>query len=159
MRPSAIFAIALLLTACGVARPVLDQDNTKTEVKTVEVPVHDTAYVQLPVYVEKVATLDTASVLENSFARSAAVVASGVLHHSLETKAISLPVPVESKIVYKDSIVFRDRIQTVTQEVEKPLSGWQKAKLRVGGICFFVIIIYGIYLILHFIHNLKSFKL
>lgn len=159
MKPSAIFAIALLLTACGVARPVLDQDNTKTEVKTVEVSVHDTAYVQLPVYVEKVATLDTASVLENSFARSAAVVASGVLHHSLETKAISLPVPVESKIVYKDSIVFRDRIQTVTQEVEKPLSGWQQAKLRVGGVCFFLIILYGLYLIIKIIYNLNLKKL
>lgn len=159
MKPSAIFAIALLLSACGVARPVLDQDNTKTEVKTVEVPVHDTAYVQLPVYVEKVATLDTASVLENSFARSAAVVASGVLHHSLETKAISLPVPVESKIVYKDSIVFRNRIQTVTQEVEKPLSGWQQAKLRVGGVCFFLIILYGLYLIIKFIYNLNLKKL
>lgn len=159
MKPSAIFAIALLLSACGVARPVLDQDNTKTEVKTVEVPVHDTAYVQLPVYVEKVATLDTASVLENSFARSAAVVASGVLHHSLETKAISLPVPVESKIVYKDSIVFRDRIQTVTQEVEKPISGWQQAKLLVGGVCFFLIILYGLYLIIKFIYNLNLKKL
>lgn len=159
MKPSAIFAFALLLTTCGVARPVLDQDNTKVEVKTVEEPVHDTAYVQLPVYVEKVATLDTASVLENSFARSAAVVASGVLHHSLETKAISLPVPVESKIVYKDSIVFRDRIQTVTQEVEKPLSGWQQAKLRVGGVCFLLIILYGLYLIIKFIYNLNLKKL
>ena len=159
MRTSVIFVFALLLSACGVARPVLDQDNTTTEVRTVEVPVHDTAYVQLPVYVEKVATLDTASVLENSFARSAAVVASGVLHHSLETKAISLPVPVESKIVYKDSVVFRDRIQTVTQEVEKPLSGWQQAKLRVGGVCFLLIILYGLYLIIKFIYNLNLKKL
>ena len=159
MKPSAILAFALLLSACGVARPVLDQDNTKVEVNTVEVPVHDTAYVQLPVYVEKVATLDTASVLENSFARSAAVVTSGVLHHSLETLPVTLPVPVESKIVYKDSIVFRDRIQTVTREVEKPLSGWQQAKLRVGGVCFLLIILYGLYLIIKFIYNLNLKKL
>ena len=159
MKPSILLAFALLLSACGVARPVLDQDNTKVEVKTVEVPVHDTAYVQLPVYVEKVATLDTASVLENSFARSSAVVTSGVLHHSLETIPVTLSVPVESKIVYKDSIVFRDRIQTVTQDVEKPLSGWQQAKLRVGGICFLLIILYGLYLIIKFIYNLNLKKL
>ena len=159
MRTSVIFAFALLLSACGVARPVLEQDNTKVEVHTVEVPVHDTAYFALPVEVEKVVTRDTASVLENSVARSSALIVDGLLHHSLETKALSLPVPVESKIVYKDSIVFRDRVQTVTQEVEKPLTGWQKAKLRVGGICLFIIIIYTIYLILHFIINLKSFKL
>lgn len=159
MKPSILLAFALLLSACGVARPVLDQDNTKVEVNTVEVPVHDTAYVQLPVYVEKVATLDTASVLENSFARSSAVVTSGVLHHSLETIPVTLSVPVESKIVYKDSIVFRDRIQTVTQDVEKPLSGWQQAKLRVGGICFLLIILYGLYLIIKFIYNLNLKKL
>ena len=159
MKPSAIFVIALLLTACGVARPVLDRDNTKVEVKSVVERVVDTAYVPLPVEVERVTTLDTASVLENSVARSSAVVAAGVLHHSLETKAISLPVPVESKIVYKDSIVFRDRVQTVTKEVEKPLSGWQQAKLRVGGICFLLIILYGLYLIYHFIYKPNSSKL
>ena len=155
MKPSILLAFALLLSACGVARPVLDQDNTKVEVKTVEVPVHNTAYVQLPVYVEKVATLDTASVLENSFARSSAVVASGVLHHSLETLPVMLPVPVESKIVYKDSLVFRDRVQTVTVEVPRKLTGWQQAKLRVGGVCFLLIILYGLYLIIKFIYNLK----
>lgn len=159
MKPSAIFAIALLLTACGVARPVLDQDNTKVEVKTVVERVVDTAYVELPVLVEKVATLDTASVLENKYARSAALVAGGVLHHSLETKSVPVPVKVESKIVYKDSIVFRDRLQTVTKEVEKPLSGWQQAKLRVGGVCFLLIILYGLYLIIHFIYKPNSSKL
>ncbi len=159
MKPSAIFAIALLLTACGVARPVLDRDNTTTEVKTVVERVVDTAWVPLPVEVEKVATLDTLSRIENRLAVSTAVVSGGVLRHSLETKAISLPVPVESKIVYKDSIVFRDRVQTLTVEVEKPLTGWQKAKQKVGGICFLLIILYGLYLIIHFIYKPNSSKL
>ena len=159
MKPSAIFVTALLLTACGVARPVLDRDNTRVEVKTVVERVTDTAYVELPVYVERVETLDTLSFLENRLAVSKAVVSGGVLHHSLETKAISLPVPVESKIVYKDSIVFRDRVQTVTKEVEKPLSGWQQAKLRVGGVCFLLIILYGLYLIFHFIYKPNLFTL
>ena len=159
MKTSTILFIAILLPACGVVRPVLDQDNTKVEVHTVEVPVHDTAYVQLPVYVEKVATLDTVSVLENTFARSSAVVTTGVLHHSLETLPVTLPIPVDSKIVYRDSVVFRDRLQTMTVEVEKPLTRWQKAKQKVGGICLLLIILYGLYLIIHFIYNLKSFKL
>jgi len=159
MKPSAIFVIALLLTACGVARPVLDQDNTKVEVKTVVERVVDTAYVELPVIVERVATLDTASVLENKYSRSAALVTGGVLHHSLETKSAPVPVQVESKIVYKDSIVFRDRVQTMTVEVEKPLTGWQKAKQKVGGICFLLIILYGLYLIIHFIYKPNSSKL
>ena len=76
MKPSATLAFTLLLTACGVARPVLESDNTKVEVKTVVRTVTDTAYIELPVIVEKVATLDTASVLENKYAKSEALVTS-----------------------------------------------------------------------------------
>ena len=159
MRASILLIIAFLLTACGVARPVLDQDNTKVEVKTVVERVVDTAYVELPVIVEKIATLDTVSVLENKYAKSAATVSGGVLTHSLETKPVREPVKVEKQIVYRDSTVYRNRIQTVTKEVEKPLTGWQQAKLRVGGVCFFLIILIGLYFILSFILNLKIFKL
>ena len=159
MKPSAIFVIALLLTACGVARPVLDRDNTKVEVHVEREFVHDTAYVELPVEVERVATLDTVSFLENRLAVSTACVSGGVLRHSLETKAVALPVPVEKEIVYRDSLVYRDRVQTVTVEVDRPLSGWQKAKLRVGGVCFFLIILYGLYLIIHFIYKPNLFTL
>ena len=159
MKPSAFFALALCLSACGVARPIQESDNTKVEVKTVVERVVDTAYVELPVIVEKVATLDTTSLLENKYAKSEAVVSGGILHHSLETKPVKEPVQVETKIVYRDSIVFRDRIQTQTVEVEKKLSGWQQAKLRVGGFCFFLIILIGLYFILSFIYNLNLKKL
>ena len=155
MKPSAIFACAICLSACGVARPVQESDNTRVEVKTVVERVVDPAYVELPVIVEKVATLDTSSVLENKYAKSAASVSGGVLTHSLETKPVKEPVAVENQIVYRDSTVYRDRIQTVTVEVEKKLSGWQQAKLRVGGFCFFLVLIAGLYLIISFIHNLK----
>ena len=157
MKTSAVLAFALLLTACGVARPVLDQDNTKTEVKTVVEHVVDTAYVQLPVIVEKVATLDTVSVLENVYATSAAVVSGGVLKHSLETKPVSVPVRVEKEIVYRDSTVFRDRVQTVTVEVERKLTGWQQAKQRVGGFCFFALLLIAIYYLIKLFLNLKLF--
>lgn len=157
MKTSAVLAFALLLTACGVARPVLDQDNTKTEVKTVVEHVVDTAYVQLPIIVEKVATLDTASVLENVYATSAAVVSGGVLKHSLETKPVSVPVRVEKEIVYRDSTVFRDRVQTLTVEVERKLTGWQQAKQRVGGFCFFALLLIAIYYLTKLFLNLKLF--
>ncbi len=155
MKPSAILAFALLLSACGVARPVLESDNTKVEVKVVEKIVKDTAWFQVPVIVEKVATLDTASVLENKYAKSEAVVAGGVLHHSLQTKPVREPVSIETKEIVRDSIVYRDRVQTVTVEVEKKLSGWQQAKMKVGGVCFILIILIGLYFIYSFISNLK----
>jgi F420-dependent methylenetetrahydromethanopterin dehydrogenase len=79
MKPSALLAFALILAACGTARPVLESDSTRVEVKTVVEKIIDTAYVELPVIVEKVATLDTASILENKYAKSEAIVSGGVL--------------------------------------------------------------------------------
>ena len=155
MKASTLLFFTLLLSACGVARPVLESDNTKVEVKVVEKIVKDTAWFELPVIVEKVATLDTASVLENKYAKSEAVVSGGVLYHSLQTKPVREPVSVESKEIVRDSIVYRDRIQTKTVEVEKKLTGWQQAKMTVGGICFILIILIGLYLIYSFISNLK----
>ena len=155
MKASTLLLFTLLLTACGVARPVLESDNTKVEVKVVEKIVKDTAWFELPVIVEKVATLDTASVLENKYAKSEAVVSGGVLHHSLQTKPVREPVSVESKETVRDSIVYRDRIQTKTVEVETKLTLWQQAKMKVGGVCFILIILIGLYFIYSFISNLK----
>ena len=155
MKASTLLFFTLCLTACGVARPVLESDNTKVEVKVVEKIVKDTAWFELPVIVEKVASLDTASVLENKYAKSEAVVTGGVLHHSLQTKPVREPVSVESKEIVRDSIVYRNRIQTRTVEVEKKLTWWQQAKMKVGGICFILIILIGLYFIYSFISNLK----
>lgn len=136
--------------ACSTVRQLPSTDSTKVEVRTETVTVHDTAYVELPVIIEKVATLDTTSTLENKFARSEAYVSAGILSHTLETKPVQLPVQVETKIVYKDSLVYRDRVQTQTVEVEKKLTAWQQAKMKLGSVALLLIglaIIYLIYLI------------
>jgi hypothetical protein len=136
--------------ACSTVRQLPSTDSTKVEVRTETVTVHDTAYVELPVIIEKVATLDTTSTLENKFARSEASVSAGILSHTLETKPVQLPVQVETKIVYKDSLVYRDRVQTQTLEVEKKLTAWQQAKMKLGSVAILLIglaIIYLIYLI------------
>ena len=148
MKPSALLAIALILTACGTVRPTLSQDSTRVEVKTVVETVHDTAYVQLPVIVERVATLDTTSVLENKYAKSAAMVSGGVLTHSLETKPIKEPVSVEKQIVYRDTLVYRDRVVTETVEVEKKLSAWQSFKMKAGGFSIVLLLIVILYTII-----------
>ena len=136
--------------ACSTVRQLPSTDSTKVEVRTETVTVHDTAYVELPVIIEKVATLDTTSTLENKFARSEASVSAGILSHTLETKPVQLPFQVETKIVYKDSLVYRDRVQTQTVEVEKKLTAWQQAKMKLGSVALLLIglaIIYLIYLI------------
>ena len=159
MRTSTILLFALLLSACGVARPVLDRDNTKVEVRTAVERVTDTAWISLPVEVTRVETLDTVSVLENKFARSSAVVSAGVLRHSLETLPVSLPVEVEKEIVFRDSLVYRDRVVSVPVEVERPLSLWQRFVLRYGGVCICLLAIYAIYLIFNFFYKTNLFKL
>ena len=155
MKPSALLAIALCLSACGTARPVLESDSTRVEVKTVVETIHDTAYVQLPVIVERVATLDTASLLENKFAKSAAFVSGGVLTHSLETKPAKEPVAVEKQIVYRDSLVYRDRVVTETVEVEKKLSVWQTFKMKAGGFSIVILLIVILYTIFNNFLKLK----
>ena len=156
MKTSTILCFTLLLYACGVARPVLDSDNTKVEVKTVEKIVTDTAYVQIPVIVEKVVTMDTLSLLENKYAKSEAMVSGGVLTHTLETKPGKEPVEVQHKETQRDSTTTRTIIRTRTISVEKKLSPWQQIKLDIGGISIILLILSGLYIILSQTLNLKS---
>ena len=149
MKASIFLLLALGVVACGTVRPVTGVDSTKVEVHTETRYVHDTAFVELPVIIEKVATLDTTSTLENTYAKSEAVVANGILCHSLETKPVSVPVKVETKEVVRDSIVFRDRVQTQTIEVEKKLNWWQKLKLKAGGIFLLLTLIGIVYIIVN----------
>ena len=159
MKSSISLLLALGVVACGTVRPVTGVDSTKVEVHTETVIQHDTAYVELPVIVEKVATLDTTSTLENTYAKSEATVTAGILRHSLETKPVSIPVKVETKTVYKDSLVFRDRVQTQTVEVEKKLNWWQNLKLKAGGL-FLILTLIGIaYIIVNLFVKPKHFSL
>ena len=157
------FSLLLLLaaaSACGAARPLANTaDSTRVEVRYETVKVHDTAYVELPVIIEKIQTLDTTSTLENDYARSEATVTAGILSHSLETKPAQLPVPVEKEIVYRDSIVFRDRVQTQTVEVEKKLNWWQKLKLNAGGLFLILTLIGIVYIIVNLFVKPKLFSL
>ena len=146
----------LSASACSTVRQLPSTDSTKVEVCTVVEKVTDTAYVELPVIVEKVATLDTASVLENDFAKSEAVVSAGILYHSLETKPVRRPVIVEKEIVYRDSLVFRDKVQTVTVEVEKKLTWWQTFRMRLGFVAILLLVIVVIYSIFLIINHFKS---
>ena len=146
-----LFSLLLLLaaaSACGAVRPLANTaDSTRVEVRYETVTVHDTAYVELPVIIEKIQTLDTTSTLENDYARSEAAVTAGILKHSLETKPAQLSVPVEKEIVYRDSIVFRDRVVTEVKEVERQLTFWQQFKMRAGVAAIILTVLYGLYLL------------
>ena len=158
MRTRLPLLLLLAASACGTVRPIASTDSTRGEVRTEVKTVHDTAYVELPIIIEKRATLDTASTIENTYAKSEAVVAAGILHHSLETKSVNVPVRVETKEVVRDSIIFRDRIQTQTVEVEKKLTAWQRTKMKTGEVTMGICLLSLIILITYFLLNLLKLK-
>ena len=159
-----IFAISVMilgLSSCGAAKQAVPErsDSTRVEVRTITQTIHDTAYIELPVFVERNVTKDTTSTLENPYAKSEASITDGLLSHSLQTKPTRQPVKIEKEIVYRDSIVFRDRTETVTVEVEKKLSKWQSFKMKTGGTTLAILIIAivtaALYLFLKFKNLIK----
>ena len=131
-----IVFIASLLTSCGSSRhaatSVETHDSTKVEVRTEHIEHIDTVYVELPRQVERIVTQDTTSRLENDYAVSEARVEAGMLHHTLETKATKIPVPVKSTIEKKDSITTNSKSEVEKEKVyiEKELTAWQRFRLR-----------------------------
>ena len=149
--------LLLAASACSTVRTLPVQDSTRVEVRTMEKIVRDTAWLELPVIVEKVTTHDTLSVLENAYAQSEASISEGILRHALETKPVKMPVEVEHHIIYKESLVFRDRVVTETVEMERELTWWQKFRLHTGTAALTLIAIAILYIFLKSINlfNLK----
>lgn len=125
-----ILAVIVAVFACSPK--VIVQKEVITEYR--DRIVHDTATVEIPVEVEKIVTKDTASHLENTYAKSDAVVSEGFLHHSLESIPKIIKVPVEVHVT--DTLYKEAEIHTETVEVEKPLTWWQK--FRIGAFWWLV---------------------
>lgn len=129
-----LLTILLIISGCSPkVFPV--QRDTVTQVRTeiVERLVRDTVEVTLPQDSVFVQTRDTMSVLRIKAAISEASVSGGILSHSLHSNPAYKP---EIEVVYKDRIEYRDttihtsNIEVI--EVERELSGWQRA-LMGGG--------------------------
>lgn len=159
MKHFLLFIFSALCVACSVARQAAPSENLSTRVEVVTVFEKDTVLVEIPQIVEKVQTMDTISFLENEFAKSSAEVSDGILSHSLETKPVQKPVEIKKEIVYRDSVVFRDRTVVETVEVEKPLSGWQQFKIKTGGYAIGMIIGMIVCSVLYIVKPLKFIKL
>jgi hypothetical protein len=159
MKHFLLFIFSALCVACSVARQAAPSENLSTRVEVVTVFEKDTVLVEIPQIVDKVQTMDTISFLENEFAKSSAEVSDGILSHSLETKPVKKPVEIQKEIVYRDSVVFRDRTVVETVEVEKPLSGWQQFKIKTGGYAIGMIIGMIVCSVLYIVKPLKFIKL
>lgn len=129
-----LFIILLVgMTACCPCRHLTtstrDSVRVETFIHTEYIP--DTIYIKVPIERERQTVRDTTSHLETSFAVSdARINPDGALFHSLENKPQKRPVPTEKEIIYRDSIIYRDRTNTEIVEVERKLTWWQQTKMR-----------------------------
>ena len=138
-----IIVLTLALFAavgCGVCKKqqptVVVRDSIRVEYR--DRIVRDTINYEIPVEVEKIVTRDTVSHLENRLALSDAVVSGGFLHHSLQTKAQTIYIPVETHVT-DTLIVQKDaEIRTETEYVEKSLTWWQK--FRIGAFWWLLLV-------------------
>lgn len=124
--------VAWLCVSCAANRVVsqhIEQDSVSVEVRESLVYIRDTVEVTIPAISESVATRDTVSHLENPYASSRAVIAGGILHHSLMTKPQILRIPVRTPSLRRDSIVFRNFYRDITTEVGRELTWWQQTQI------------------------------
>ena len=155
MKNFSLILFAALCVSCATSRQATPSEKIIVETRIETVYQKDTVFLEVPKIVEKVVTIDTTSVLENDYARSAAEVSDGLLSHSLETKPVKQPVEVQTKIVYRDSVIFKDVVVYETVEVEKELTGWQNFKMKMGGWLLGILIILIVFAILYIVKFLK----
>ena len=124
----------LLLTSCGAHRHLTSDSRDSVRVETVVRTeyIRDTIEVEIPVE-RTVQIAEDSSHLETVYAVSDAFLRSdGRLFHTLENKAGKRPVETVREVVYRDSIVYRDRAVTKTEvkEVPRELTWWQKTQMK-----------------------------
>ena len=129
-----LLVCALLLTSCKAHRHLTSDSRDSVRVETVirTEYICDTIEVEIPVE-RTIQIAEDSSHLETVFAVSDAFLRSdGRLYHSLENKAGKRPVEVKKEVVYRDSIVYRDRAikETEVKEVPRELTWWQKAQMK-----------------------------
>ena len=114
------------IPSCGICKhqPVIEhKDSVRVEYR--DRIIHDTTTFTITKEVEKIITKDTTSHLENSYAKSDAIVSQGILSHSLESIPQIIKVPFEVEV--HDTTYIEKSAETVyvTQYVEKKLNWWQ----------------------------------
>lgn len=120
-----------LFVGCSprITPPAEIRDSVRVEIR--ERPVHDTAYVDVPLIKEVNVTRDTSSHLENEYAMSDASISNGTLRHSLETRPHKIAAPVT--ITIHDTLTIEKKAETIIKEVNV-LSKWQGFQIILGRV-------------------------
>lgn len=120
-----------LFVGCSprITPPAEIRDSVRVEIR--ERPVHDTAYVDVPLIKEVNVTRDTSSHLENEYAMSDASISNGTLRHSLETRPHKIAAPVT--ITVHDTLTVEKKAETIIKEVNV-LTKWQGFQIILGRV-------------------------
>lgn len=139
-----IATAALLVVACSpkIYQPVIVETYDSVRVEVRERVVRDTVIFEVPVYRERIVTLDTTSHLENPYAESTATVSGGVLTHELATiphqeiKIVEIPV---HDTVYIERLV---QGETIIMEKEKQLTSFQRFQIKTFWVLVIALVLY-----------------
>lgn len=141
-----LISLSFLCVACGVTRKATPSETVRVETHVETIYQTDTVLIERPQIIERIQTMDTISVLDNKYAHSEASVSAGVLTHVLETKQMKEPVAVQSKIVYRDSLVYLDRYIIDEVPVPAKITKWQRLRMDIGSITLAIVILALIYM-------------
>ena len=125
--------VALVTLSCATNRVLsshIEQDSVSVEVRERIEYIRDTVEVAIPAISESTTTRDTVSHLENPYAASRAVIAGGILHHSLMTKPQIQRIPVRTPSLRRDSIVYRNFYRDIIAEEGRELTWWQQTQIK-----------------------------
>lgn len=154
----AVLIVLMFTISCCPCRHIATStaDSVRVETHTRTEFVRDTLFIEVPVESVSQTVATDFSHLETQFAVSDARIESdGRLFHSLWNKPQNAPVAVETPIIYRDSIVYRDRAVNSIVEVERPLTAWQR--FQMSG--FWVLVAVAMCVILSHIKYLFNFHL
>jgi len=126
--PLTAMMVAVMLSSCCPCRHLTTGTRDSVRVETVA---RTERIIEVPVEVIRQTMRDTTSHLETAFAASdARILPDGSLSHSLANKPQKHLVEIENKIIYRDSIIYRERDAAKIIKVARPLTWWQQTQIR-----------------------------
>lgn len=145
-----VLVLLILLTiplACCPSKMLSssNKDSVRVETKIRTEYIKDTVIFEVPVEVKSNVVKDTVSILETSLAYSKAEIdSSGYLHHLLQNKSKNVPILTQKEVIYKDSIIYRDKFVENVVEVPRELTNWQQVKLNGFWILLAIVLAFSI---------------
>ena len=138
-----LVVFAVLGCCPRILPPTEIRDSVRVEIR--ERIIRDTAFVESPREIERIVTRDTSSHLENSYAKSDAVVSDGFLFHSLESipQIVEVPYCVE----VHDTTVVKEKADIIVQReiVERELTWFQQTQIIVFWIAVIALALFLAY--------------